>query len=326
MVSVSRIESLDGLSNEWNELVGRSKANRVFSTWEWHSTWWQCFGQGAEFLALAARQDGRLVGIAPLFKRGERVGLMGGTDVSDYLDVIIASGWETEVLNAFLEYLVLLPWTAMEVQCLRCDSMTLTTLPRLASDHGLVVEVVPMDVCPRVSLPATWDEYLARLSKKDRHELRRKIRRLESAGPVRWHVANVAVGLDSKLDSFLNLMRVSHSGKAAFMDERMERFFRAMAERVRDRGELKLYFLEIEDKRVAGAMCFDQGDELLLYNSGFDRDYGHLSVGLLLKAFCLRDAIATGKKEFDFLRGEEPYKYDLGGVDQPIYRLEVRRG
>src|SRR3990170_2450933 len=189
MVSVSRIESLDGLSNEWNELVGRSKANRVFSTWEWHSTWWQCFGQGAEFLALAARQDGRLVGIAPLFKRGERVGLMGGTDVSDYLDVIIASGWETEVLNAFLEYLVPLPWTVIEVQCLRCDSMTLTTLPRLASDHGLVVEVVPMDVCPRVSLPATWDEYLARLSKKDRHELRRKIRRLESAGPVRWHVA-----------------------------------------------------------------------------------------------------------------------------------------
>src|SRR3990172_3621374 len=174
MVSVSRIESLNGLSNEWNELVGRSKANRVFSTWEWQSTWWQCFGQWADLLVLEARQDEQLVGIAPLVRRGERIGLMGGTDVSDYLDLIIAGGRETEVLSVFLDYLAPLPWTAMDLQCLRGDSATFTRLPRLASDHNLAVEVAPMDVCPRVSLPATWDDYLGGLSKKDRHELRRK--------------------------------------------------------------------------------------------------------------------------------------------------------
>ena len=122
----------------------------------------------------------------------------------------------------------------------------------------------------------------------------------------------------------MRLHRHSSAEKALFWDELMESFFRAMIQHIRDRGELKLFFLQIDERQVASALGFDQGDALFLYNSGFDRQYAHLSVGLLLKAFCVQHAIADGKKKFDFLRGEEPYKYDLGGVDHPIYQLEIR--
>ena len=109
------------------------------------------------------------------------------------------------------------------------------------------------------------------------------------------------------------------------MTEEMAHFFRQIAASAAEMGHLKLYFLEIEGVRTSTALCFDYGDEFSLYNSGYDPAYASLSVGLLLKAFCLKEAIAAGKKRFDFLRGSEPYKYDLGGQDLPIYRCLVRK-
>jgi len=83
--------------------------------------------------------------------------------------------------------------------------------------------------------------------------------------------------------------------------------------------------LELEGKRVAALFCFEDDEELLLYNSGYDPQYAHLSVGLLSKATCLRGAIEAGKQRFDFLRGCEPYKYDLGGKDLPVYRCLIKK-
>ena len=72
-------------------------------------------------------------------------------------------------------------------------------------------------------------------------------------------------------------------------------------------------------------LCFEVAGELLLYNSGYDPAYASLSVGLLSKALCLRDALERGLRAVDFLRGHEPYKYDLGGRDQPVYRYRALR-
>jgi CelD/BcsL family acetyltransferase involved in cellulose biosynthesis len=87
-----------------------------------------------------------------------------------------------------------------------------------------------------------------------------------------------------------------------------------------------LYMMEMDGRRVASVFCFDCGDELALYNSGYDPNYAHLSVGLLSKALCLGNAIERGKRRLDFLRGDEPYKYDLGGKDLEVYRCLIERG
>ena len=50
-----------------------------------------------------------------------------------------------------------------------------------------------------------------------------------------------------------------------------------------------------------------------------------LAVGLASKALVLQDAIENGYGCIDFLRGHEPYKYDLGGVDRNVYRCLVTR-
>ena len=76
---------------------------------------------------------------------------------------------------------------------------------------------------------------------------------------------------------------------------------------------------------MASCICFDYADTYLLYNSGYDPEYSSLSVGLLNKAFCIKEAIEVGRDTFDFLRGTERYKYDLGGKNSSVYQMVIRR-
>jgi CelD/BcsL family acetyltransferase involved in cellulose biosynthesis len=184
--------------------------------------------------------------------------------------------------------------------------------------------VLQEDVVPGLSLPATWDDYLALLSKRDRHELRRKLRRLAQAGEYRL-VRSTPETLKVDVDQFLEMMQESRDEKRHFLVPDREAFFRSVVARMDQEGSLRLFFLELAGQRVAAVVCFDYGGRRLLYNSGYRLSYNHYSVGLMLKALCLQQAIEEGLTYFDFLRGPEPYKYDLGAQDVALFRILVRR-
>ena len=109
------------------------------------------------------------------------------------------------------------------------------------------------------------------------------------------------------------------------MTDEMQSFFRALTTEFVGLGIVKLYFMEIDGTKISATLCFDYENTLYLYNSGYDPSFSYLSVGLLLKSLCIRDALESGKAVFDFLRGDEPYKYDLGGQDTSIYKLTITR-
>ena len=127
------------------------------------------------------------------------------------------------------------------------------------------------------------------------------------------------------MDTFLELHTRSRQDKTDFMTEEMAVFFRRMASALAAEGLVRLFLLRINARPAAAVLCFDAGSYLYMYNSGYDPAFAGLSVGLVSKALCLRWAIENGKKGLDFLRGDEPYKYDFGAKDQQIYRLRVRR-
>jgi len=250
--------------------------------------------------------------------------MAGAGPVSDFLEILARPGWESLVLETVVDYIDSIEWAQCCLGPVRPNSPTLAYIPKLASHRGWVVETQVEDVSPAVELPGDWDSYLALLTKKNRHELRRKMRRLAAAGTVNWYAYAGEQHPEEFMDFFLDLHRRSRPDKAAFMDAEMEAFFRGIAITFRKKNYLRLYFLELDGVPVASCMCFDYRDELLLYNSGYDPAYAHLSVGLVLKAFCIKDAIERGKKRFDFLRGSEKYKYDLGATDVPLSRIVLR--
>ena len=275
-----------------------------------------------ELHVLTVEVDGKVVGIAPLVREAGCWGFAGGAEVADFLDIVAAPTHADDVASAVLDYVTRQGGRA-DFRNLRPDSVGATSLFRIAERRGLAPVLDREDVSPRLDLPTDWDAYLQGLSKKDRHELRRKLRRLYAAGEIVAAPVNNPATRAADVGDFINLHRLSTENKAAFMTPAMEAFFRGIVDEFAPRDLLHLYFLSIDNIRVASVILFDYGGEYLLYNSGFDPEYAHLSVGLLLKAFCIRDAIQARRRGFDFLQGDEPYKYDLGGTDVPILRLRL---
>ncbi len=317
-------EDFETLEAPWNDLLAAVPYPSVFLTPVWQRTWWRHLG-GGELHLLSIRKGDKVVGIAPLVRQNGHLGLLGGKDVVDYRDLVLEPGLEAPALAALLDYLARQDWRELELASLPEGSRALELLPGLAKARGLAVEQTLEDVCPRIELPTTWEDYLASLSKKDRHELRRKLRRLYGASEVKHYVVRDLEGIAQGMDDFFRLLRDSREDKAEFLTPHREAFMRAMAIALAQEGHLYLFFMEVSRVKVAATVCFFYAGQLSLYNSGYDPAYSSLSVGLLLKALCIREAIERGAAVFDFLRGAEAYKYDLGGVDRRLWQLTISR-
>ena len=319
-------DGLEAAKVEWTRLLGLSAANTVFLTPEWQRIWWGHFGGSYRLLILSLHDTDGLLGLAPLAVQDGTVRFLGRTDLFDYHDFIVLEGRERQFYEALIDYVERdADWRVFDMESLRAGSPALELLPALAEARGFSVEFVREDVAPVLALPDTWDDYLASLSKKARHELRRKGRKLDAAGDVFHTMCSDPQCVRDCLPDFFRLHRESGPDKAEFMTPARERFFTEMAMEFASKDQLRLALLELDGKRVAACISFDYLDSYLLYNSGYNPDFSYLSVGILNKAFAIREAIGAGKRYFDFLRGPERYKYDLGAVDRTIHRLVVRR-
>ena len=313
------------LDAAWPVLLEHCDANHIFLTPQWQRAWWQIFGNDFEMELLSLSDGSELIGIAPLKNNGKSLSFLGSTDVCDYMDFIVRQGSEDYFFPRLLDYLAPLAWQSIELDSLLPQSLALRFFVPAARQKGYRVEIEQMDVSPQLNLPASWEDYLVALKTKDRHELRRKLRRLEQTRAVSYYHVTDKAALLSAMASFFELFKLSHTEKAQFMTDRKREFFLAMGSSLAEKGDVSLSFLEVGGLRTSATLCFDYDNEIYLYNSAYDPTYASLSVSLLLKVYNIREAISNGKRRFDFLRGDEPYKYDLGGQAVPIYRCVITR-
>lgn len=317
-------------AEEWNRLLSQISSGTPFSTWEWQSLWWSHFGQQGVWCVFAIREQGAMVGIAPLYWEAENgyLKFIGGEDLSDYLDILSLKGKERQAWIGVLRYLDSSPpkIRGLDLHCLPANSPTLQVLPPLAEAQGCQVKVEVEEVCPILRLPESWEAYLSQLDGKDRHELRRKMRKAEAAfPPLRFRQCSKEECSRQDIKSFICLHRKSRPEKEAFMNGEREIFFREASQTLARKGWLRLYILERDQRAAAAMLCFDYGETLYLYNSGYDPELSSLSPGIVLIGYCLQDAIWRGKRCFDFMRGKEDYKYRLGGKDSSIYRILIEK-
>jgi len=321
------------LRQEWNPLLRNSVSDTLFLTWEWQSTWWKHLGEGQLYL-VAVRDGSRLSGIAPMRLTPTDDGLnelsiVGCRDVSDYLDLIAANGQEEKVYSALLDWLEsdeAPAWDLADLCNIPAASPTHQLLAEMAAARGYQVQTEVEDICPVIPLPSTWDEYLSSLDGKQRHEIRRKIRKAEGSGQVNWYIAGEEHDLRAEMEAFIELHQKSDVDKHQFMDAQMKGFFHIVAQVLHEAGWLQLAFIEVNGEKAAAMLNFDYRDSVMVYNSGYDPEkYAWLSPGIVLLAYCIQWAIESGRAKFDFLRGDEEYKFRFGGQPTEIYRLLIAR-
>ena len=321
------------LRTEWLRLLGEVPFQSVFLTPHWQETWWRHFGARGQLSILTVRSnDGRLHGLAPLMRSNDdtdapRLEFIGDLELCDYFDLLIAPNRQGDVVQAMAAYLASQAGEDVEI-CLNnlsANSPTSTLLRDSLAKQGLAVETETIETCPTIVLPTEWNAYLATLRGKDRHELRRKIRRAENAAELAYTVTDTPERLDEDLDTFIALHRMSQQDdKQGFMTPAKVAFFRDMAHQLWRQGWLELAFLHADDRPIAGLCCMTYGTTYAAYNSGYHPGYGALSAGIVLFANRIRSAIDRGYTAFDFLRGNESYKYRFGASDRPLSQLMVR--
>tara|TARA_Y100000590_G_scaffold458787_1_gene614302 strand:+ start:4634 stop:5488 length:855 start_codon:yes stop_codon:yes gene_type:complete len=278
-----------------------------------------------ELLLIVIKDDQTLLGIAPIMKTEGMISFLGSTDLWDMHDFIIENGKEQQFFEAFVQYLNTQNWSQLCLESLIAGSPTLEYLIPELRKIGLNPELLPEDQLMGVQLPGEWEEYLSNLTKKDRHELRRKLRKLERESDYEITQFTKPDDVYSNMDIFLDLMSQSREEKSDFLTPSRGEFFKQMAHSIAAENMLKLFFLSVDNVKIAATFCFDYNNTLYLYNSGHNLEYASLGTGFLLKALCLKMAIAEGKDYYDLLRGSEGYKQHLGATEQILYKLSVTK-
>jgi len=307
------------LEAEWSELARRRAVPSIFLTPEW--------------LAVARAHDrrkqttlaiGDRLGIAALAHDDDGTLTFAGGEFTDEQDVIAPPDDAAAVAEALGEWIAAQRTRRVRLEYVPEETPTPGAIARALAPRGYDVQVERLVTSPRLQLPADFEIYVQSLTKKDRHELRRKMRRLERGRRVAFRIAadgeRAAV-----LDRFVALHRRSRGEKAEFMTTDRERYFRDVAEAVAAPGWLRLGVLDVDGEDVAVLFAFAYEGTLALYNAAYDPTLAALSVGVVCHAYAIRSALGEGIRTYDLLRGDEPYKYDLGATDRWLVRIEATR-
>jgi CelD/BcsL family acetyltransferase involved in cellulose biosynthesis len=328
----------DALSGKWNELLSTSITDVPFLRHEYLRAWWQHRGGGewdsGELYIITARSEaGSLVGIAPLFISKNHAGnpvlfLIGSVEISDFLDLIAAPENHASFAEALLEHLTgpeAPTWDALELHNILEDSPSLPTLQNAAEKLGLSFSQERLQPAPIISLPNDFDVYLESLEKRYRRELVRKMRNiLRYFIPTQVTAVNEDDDLDAEMEDFFEMMR-EEPEKDGFLQGTMMDQMKAVAHAAADNGWLDLRFLMVGREKAAGYFNFVYNNRIWVYNSCMASKFANLSPGIALMGILLQEAIEQGSETFDFLRGDDEYKYQLGGTDRWVVKAEIVR-
>lgn len=314
----------------WRALLDRDPRRSIFATPQWHRVWWEEFGSGKDLFVLVMGTGAATEAIVPLYRKRAQgravLRFVGGIDLTDYLGPVCAPGSHAAVAHSLLEWLVRsgVEWDEFDAHNLPVPAGFADHLVERADALGFDFDLEQEETAALLVLPPSWDGYLASLPSKERHELRRKRRRLEREHPDARVRRATAETLEADLKTFVEMHRGAQGHKGHFMRPEIATFFERMARSFEPLGWLRLDLLEIGGRAVASTFGFELQGTFYLYNSAYEPDAARLSPGLVLVSELVRSSIEQGLEIFDFLRGPERYKYELGAQAVPLNNVRIR--
>jgi CelD/BcsL family acetyltransferase involved in cellulose biosynthesis len=334
--AVMEIQHLTGetafttLAPHWDALARKGMTNTPFQQLSYQASWWHnLHPAGSTLHTLVARQpDGHIAAIGCFYLLDDVLHFNGCVEETDYLDLIATAAEAQESWAAMLDYLLspAFPhWRMLELCNIPENSPSRTMLPAAGAAHGLTIIESVNEVCPVITLPDSFEAYLESLDSKQRREISRKLRRADGAEAV-CHIVGPDEDLDQAVNDFLDLLQKSTFEKRDWLNEGRRAVFHETAAAAQQAGTLQLMFMEVNGEKAATLFNFDYDNRIWVYNSGLDPEaFSALSPGVVMTAWAIENAIENGRAEFDFLRGNETYKYRFGAADTTVYRLQINR-
>ncbi len=256
--------------------------------------------------------------------------VLNGQEVTDYGDIYIKSKIKNQKLKIWFE---VVNWfkengfKKVELEYVSITNYELLITNKIQNTK-YDIRYTPQEISSNISLPENWETYVTQLEYKNRRELKRKINRLEKeTGEMNiikcFKSFNVIQ--KSNFQEFVRLHKLSQKEKENFMTKGMEEFFWDLINIKNNNWHAVLNFLQIQGQNVAVILTFENEKlgESLAYNSGYDPKFNFYSPGILVHALKIKELIGKNFKKYDFLRGEERYKFDLGASKQQLYKVNI---
>lgn len=340
---VSETRGFESLRAEWSDLVDRCAAATVFQTFEWNHAWWMHIGRVRidRRLSIITVRDksGLLVGLAPFVLslwHGtplKRLSFMG-VGASDYNDVIVDTAFASSVCDAIYRFLSTSgSWHIADFTCLREGSQWRSSAP--PADADILTADFEHEKCPFLPYPPTsdavrWETITKGYGMKTWTQIARKERRLKGLFEVASGKVDAAGELDDALSTLFELHRRRWNKRwlpGVLSGKNVQDFHRAVSREFLDRGWLRLHYLMLDGEYQALLYCYAFRDRTCFYQGGFEPSLEKHSLGTILMASAIHYSVDEGRGEFDFLRGDEPYKarWTQGHMRMNASRLAARR-
>ncbi len=344
---ITQLPELERLAAAWRHLT----SGQPFTGPDWLLTWWQHLGVGRQqdsrhgelFVLCVTDEQGTLVALAPWYLEhslldGHAVRFLGSGEVcSDYLTVPCRDGQQTAAARAIADWLCGAgevsshgdAWDLLSLENVDLTDPILRDLVDALCERGAITHLRPASHCWRLSLPGSWDEYLAMLSKTHRKHVRRLQRTYLDTGRARLVSARtpeqLAVGFGLLVD--LHSRRWADRGvDGIFTSPEHFAFHRAASERLLAAGQLRIAWLELDGRPAAAEYSLVGGNTIYAYQSGLDPSMAEHEPGNLALVCMLQEGIAGGITTLDFLRGNETYKAHWRALPQPMHDVRILPG
>ena len=333
-----KLDELEALRPAWDDLLSHYPPATTFSTWEWLSSWWGCFGQDRQLLTLALFDAGSLVGLAPLSISKERMGLLSlrvlrlmgdGSGDSDNLDLPVRPGFERVFVESVLHYLkrhkrqwdvCLLNTLPPDSPVAHCLTEILRSSPWILFEYSSKSSAIP--------LPEDWDLYTQALSTEDRKNLTRYTSRLQRKYATRIYRCTAEGELPACLEALFRL----HQGRwqmagepGSFSSAERRKFYAQLSHCLLARGWLELWVLELNGEIAAVQYAFRYGTKVFQLQEGYDHKRSSDRPGYVLRGEVLKRLISEKVTSYDFLGGEDPYKTRWGAREGQYRHIHFAR-
>ena len=317
------------LRDSWDLLLSLCPKPSIFLTFEWLSTWWEHFKEGRELFVVITEQGGNVVGIAPLAiergRLGRRLHFLGqpGSDYSDFIAGKDAEGCLDSLLEPVLSGQ---EWDTTVLGGIAGDSPNFRRLAAIWENIGPRGEYRADGPAPYLTLGENWDDYQKGLSRKLVTDTRRRLRRLQDTGTLEFKRCSGSEEVAGLLDQMVSLKSARYRATGArdiFSDGRRRDFYHEVALKLLDRGWLDLSYLELSGMVVAIHFGFVYSNRFFHYMPSFRQEYAPFSPGRLLVEHQVRWAFETGLEEFDFLMGDDQYKYEWTDTFRTVYTFSL---
>jgi len=330
---VRTLQALAAIEADWVGLTSHSRYFSPFQTFDWVYACCQWVEKADDLFIIAVRDGTRLIGLAPLVLCTEQFGAKSlrfiGMGISDYLTCLAEAGQEEIVLDSIMHTLL---------DCRQLwDSVILRDLPGSMSNlDALSTQAVAVgfhlsfpsgpSTCWELSLPSSWEEYLANLSSELRSSMERKARKLRREFAVRVEDMALSPAWKGGLQTLFDLHQERWTSKGrpgAFAEGRIQQLHRQVVAAFRTRGWVSLPVIFANDQPIAAIYLFRMWGTVYYYLSGCrtDAPWNRYSVGLQVLREAIKHAIETGATTFDFMRGAMTYKERLGA--KPVENVNI---